>query len=69
MRTALQLAQERAEKSLELRAASSLARLWGEQGRKEEAYQLLAKIYGSFTEGLNTRDLVAANALLEELQS
>jgi predicted ATPase len=69
LRTALQLAQERAEKSLELRAASSLARLWGEQGRKEEAYQLLAKIYGSFTEGLNTRDLVAAKALLAELQS
>src|SRR6516165_1923776 len=47
--------------------AISLARLWGRQGRKEEGWQLLADIYGWFTEGLETRDLVAAKALLAEL--
>jgi hypothetical protein len=52
---------------LELRAAASLARLRVRQGRKEEGRQLLADIYGWFTEGLETRDLVAAKALLAEL--
>jgi hypothetical protein len=66
LRTALDLARRRAEKSLELRAAMSLARLWGGQGRNEEAWRLLVDIYGWFTEGLQTRDLVAAKALLEE---
>ena len=68
-RTALELARRRAEKSLELRATTSLARLWRRQGRREEAWQLLANIYGWFTEGLKTRDLVAAKALLEELKT
>jgi predicted ATPase len=68
-KTALELARRRAEKSLELRAASSLARLWRQQGRKEEAWQLLANIYEWFTDGLQTRDLVAAKALLEELKA
>ena len=45
----------------------SLARLWQRQGRNEEARRALADIYGSFTEGLGTRDLIAAKALLEEL--
>ena len=45
----------------------SLARLWQSQGRKEEAHQLLAKIYGWFNEGFDTKDLQEAKALLEEL--
>ena len=67
-RTAIELAQRRAEKSLELRAASSLARLWRRQGKKEQARRLLADIYGWFTEGQETRDLIAAKALLDELK-
>ena len=54
-------------KSLELRAAMSLSRLWYDQGKKAEARQLLADIYGWFTEGFDTADLKAAKALLEEL--
>ena len=54
-------------KALELRASTSLARLWQKQGRKEEARQMLADIYGWFTEGFDTRDLKEAKALLEEL--
>jgi predicted ATPase len=45
----------------------SLARLWQRQGRNDEARRAVADIYGSFTEGLGTRDLIAAKALLEEL--
>ena len=52
---------------LELRAATSLARLWGEQGRRSEARDLLAPVYGWFTEGFDTADLKEAKALLEEL--
>jgi predicted ATPase len=51
----------------ELRAATSLARLWREQGRQDEARDLLAPVYGSFTEGFDTADLKDAKALLEEL--
>jgi predicted ATPase len=69
LQSALDLARRRAVKSLELRAATSLARLWGGQRRKEEAWRLLADIYGWFTEGLQTRDLIAAKALLEELKA
>jgi predicted ATPase len=54
-------------KSLELRAARGLARLWGEQGRRAEARDLLAAVYGGFTEGFDTADLKEAKALLEEL--
>ena len=54
-------------KSLELRAAMSLSRLWQKQGKKAEARQLLGDIYGWFTEGFDTADLKAAKALLEEL--
>jgi predicted ATPase len=50
-----------------LRAATSLARLWGEQGRRAEARELLAPVYGWFTEGFDTLDLVAARALLDGL--
>ena len=55
-------------KSLELRAVISLARLWRQQGKTAEARQLLAEIYSWFTEGLNTKDLREAKALLEELR-
>jgi predicted ATPase len=51
----------------ELRAASSLARLWSEQGRRAEAYDLLAPVYDWFTEGFDTPDLKDAKALLEDL--
>jgi predicted ATPase len=65
--SALALARRRAEKSLELRAALSLARLWQQQGQQAEARELLAPIYGWFTEGFDTADLQEAKALLEEL--
>ena len=54
-------------RSLELRAAMSLARLWQRQGKVAEARSLLAPVYGWFTEGLDTADLKEAEALLEEL--
>jgi len=66
-RSALDLACTRQEKSLELRAAMSLARLWRSQGKRKKAYDLLAPIYGWFTEGFDTRDLLEATALLNEL--
>jgi len=66
-RKALRIAQEQEAKLWELRAAGSLARLWGEQGRRAEARDLLAPIYGWFTEGFDTPDLKEAKALLEEL--
>jgi predicted ATPase len=52
---------------LELRAATSLARLWRDQGKRADARALLAPIYEWVTEGFDTRDLVDAKALLEEL--
>ena len=64
---ALQVAREQQAKSLELRAATSLARLWAEQGRRAEAHELLAPVYGWFTEGFGTADLKEAKALLAEL--
>ena len=60
------LAQQQA-KSWELRAAMSLARLWRDQGKVQQARELLAPVYGWFTEGFDTRDLKEAKALLEEL--
>jgi predicted ATPase len=65
---ALGVARQQQAKSLELRAAMSLARLWQKQEKVEEARQLLAKIYGWFTEGFDTKDLQEAKALLEELE-
>jgi predicted ATPase len=63
----LQTAQRQRAKSLELRAATSLARLWGEQGKRKEARDLLAPVYGWFTEGFDALDLKEAKALLEQL--
>jgi len=66
-RQALDIARRQQAKSLELRAAMSLSRLWQQQGKQEEGHQLLAEIYGWFTEGFDTADLKEAKALLEEL--
>ena len=54
-------------RSFELRAATSLARLWRDQGKRAEARDLLAPVYATFTEGFDTRDLIDAKALLAEL--
>ena len=66
-RTALAIAREQGTRGYELRAATSLARLWAEQGRRAEARDLLAPVYGWFTEGFDTPDLKEAKALLKEL--
>ena len=67
MRHALETARRQEAKSLELRAAMSLSRLWQQQGKREEAHELLAPVYGWFTEGFDTADLTAAKALLDAL--
>jgi predicted ATPase len=64
---ALDVARRQEAKSLELRAAMSLGRLWQQQGKRAEAYALLAPVYSWFTEGFDTADLQEANALLDEL--
>ncbi|HEV8714497.1 MAG TPA: hypothetical protein VGX03_16930, partial [Candidatus Binatia bacterium] len=64
---AIEIARQQQAKSLELRAVMSLSRLWQQQGKKEEARQMLAKIYRWFTEGFDTKDLQEAKVLLEEL--
>jgi len=64
---ALDIARRQQAKSLELRAALSLSRLWQQQGKREDAHQLLAPIYGWFTEGFDTLDLQEARALLQAL--
>jgi predicted ATPase len=65
---AIEIARRQQAKSWELRSVISLARLWQQQGKKEEAQQTLAEIYNWFTEGFDTKDLQEAKALLEELQ-
>jgi len=67
LQRALDVARRQEAKSLELRAAMSLARLWQHQGKRQEAYDLLAPVYGWFTEGFDTADLQEAKALLETL--
>ena len=64
---AIEIARRQQAKSLELRAVTSLSRLWQQQGKKDEARQLLAEIYNWFTEGFDTKDLQEAKALLIEL--
>jgi predicted ATPase len=64
---ALDIARRQQAKTLELRAAMSLARLWQQQGKRDEARALLAPVYGWFTEGFETADLQEAKVLLEEL--
>jgi hypothetical protein len=66
-RQALDMARRQQAKSLELRAAMSLSRLWQQQGRSADAYQSLAPVYGWFTEGFDTADLQEAKVLLEAL--
>jgi class 3 adenylate cyclase/predicted ATPase len=64
---AIEVAREQQAKSLELRAAMSLSRLWQQQGKKDEAHQMLSEIYNWFTEGFDTKDLQEAKALLAAL--
>ena len=66
---AIRVARQQAAKGWELRAAMSMARLWRDQGKREEARELLAPVYGWFTEGFDTLDLKEAKALLDELSS
>jgi class 3 adenylate cyclase/predicted ATPase len=66
---AVAVARQQQAKSWELRAAMSMARLWRDQGKREEARELLAPVYGWFTEGFDTLDLKEAKALLDELAS
>ena len=66
---ALAVARQQQAKSWELRASMSLARLWRDQGKRQQARELLAPVYGWFTEGFETRDLKEAKALLGELHA
>jgi predicted ATPase len=65
----LEIARGQKAKSWELRAAMSMARLWRDQGKRDEARELLAPVYGWFTEGFDTLDLREAKGLLDELAS
>jgi predicted ATPase len=66
---AIAIARHRHAKSWELRASTSLARLWHQQGKRSEAHKLLSEIYNWFTEGFDTGDLQEAKALIESLES
>ncbi len=66
---ALKVAQDQHAKSWELRAATSLARLWQSQDKRQDAYDLLASVYNWFSEGFDTADLQDAQSLLEELET
>src|SRR5262249_48923269 len=67
-RQAIGIARRQQAKSWELRAVLSLSRLWQRQGKREEARQMLAEIYGWFTEGFDTKDVQAAKALLDAFE-
>jgi len=64
---AIEVARRQQAKSVELRAVMSLSRLWQQQGKKDEAHQMLDEIYNWFTEGFDTKDLQEAKTLLGEL--
>jgi hypothetical protein len=66
---ALAVARQQQAKSWELRTATSMARLWRDQGKVQQARELLAPVYGWFTEGFDTRDLKEAKALLDALHA
>jgi predicted ATPase len=66
---AIEIAHKQQAKSLELRAATSLARFWQQQGKTKEAHEMLSGIYGWFTEGFDTKDLQEAKALIDSLES
>jgi len=66
---ALAVARKQQAKSWELRAAMSMARIWRDQGRRDEARDLLTPVYNWFTEGFDTRDLKEAKFLLDELHA
>ncbi len=66
---ALDVARKQQAKSWELRSAMSMARLWRDQGKPHQARELLAPVYGWFTEGFDTLDLKEARALLDELHA
>jgi predicted ATPase len=66
---AIEVSRGQQARLLELRAAMSMARLWRDQGKRDEARELLAPVYGWFTEGFDTLDLKEARALLDELAS
>jgi hypothetical protein len=68
-RRAIEIAREQQARSLDLRASTSLAHLWADRGNRQKAYDLLAPTYAWFTEGLNTRDLIDAKALLDSCAS
>jgi predicted ATPase len=64
---AIAVAKRQSAKMFELRASTGVARLWSDQGKRNDAYNLLSPIYGWFTEGFDTRDLKEAKVLLDEL--
>ena len=68
LHAALELARRDGVRSMELRAATALARLWLKTERRNEALELLTRVYSTFTEGLGTRDLKVARLLLDELE-
>jgi predicted ATPase len=68
LQQAIDTARGQQAKSLELRAATSLARLWRDQGKRAQAHDLLAPVYDWFTEGFDTADLKDARSLLHELR-
>ena len=66
---AIDIARRQSAKTWELRAAMSMVRLWRDQGKRQQAHDLLAPVYGWFTEGFDTLDLKEAKALLEQLKA